>query len=118
MKATAKSLLQRALKRKGDIEVMADMIIGTPKITPVAESRAYLDAYTMINKGQGGTEGMPASQRKLALDAMVRLAETQPGHMEAMLAEAGALGAEPLRHMAMTLMCVERSHRRREGARA
>lgn len=115
MKATAKSLLQRALSRRG-AEVFVDMIISTPELPPVAESDAYLQAYTMIDKGQGGTEGMPASQRRLALDAMVRLAETEPGHMAAMLAEAGSFGAEPLRHMAMTLMCVERSHRRRVPA--
>lgn len=115
MKATAKSLLTRALKRKGD-DVLVEMIISTPDLPPVAQSDAYLQAYSMIDKGQGGTEGMPASQRRLALDAMVRLAETQPGHMAGMLAEAGAFGAEPLRHMAMTLMCVERSHRRRVSA--
>jgi hypothetical protein len=80
-------------------------------VPTLAESGAYLQAWSMIDKGQGGAEGMTGRQRRLALDAMVRLSESTPDTLASMLADAGALGLQSLRDLAMTLMTMERAHR-------
>lgn len=141
MKATPKGLIKRVLRRGGTpasvmvqpttprtradiiaefrastrqvpmVVAIENIVSPTPTVPTIADSDEFMTLFTMIDKGQGGAKGVQASMRRKAMDAMIRMAESGDPYLGEIIADAGAMGAEPLRSALMTLATLENTHR-------